>query len=113
MTHAQMINRFRSALEFATFRSPEIRDAVSNAIKELAADMEEVEFTLAIPTIQAFKQIDAAISDFENPNAAPVEIAPAEEIDRETPTEFDVGVEVDEVLRRPSVKDIEDTDDIE
>jgi hypothetical protein len=114
------INELKVALEFARFTSPDIRDAVSNCIKHIAADMEEVEYEDSIATGTAFKELAACISDFENKDAdgSTAVAAPngdEHEVDRETPSDtYDVDEEIEHVIARPSASgDSDEDDDIE
>lgn len=112
------INELKTALEFARFASPDIRDAVSTCIKHIAADMEEVEYEDSVATAQAFKALAGCIAEFENPNG---EVTAASdnsdedehEVDRETPVEFDIDDEIEHVIKKPSTSDESDDDDIE
>lgn len=113
---ARNIMKLRTALEFAKFHSPDIRDAVVNCIKQIDKDMEEVEYTDSIDCTQAFRELDDCITDFENKDSKNVEVVVANgeedshEVDREAPLVFDMNDEVDRVTR-PNTDN--DDDDIE
>lgn len=103
-----IITRLKNALEFVRFADPNIREAYVDAINELAADMKEVEFEEAVATRAAFDKLDAAITDYENREQAPLPIA--DEIDEvpESVVLADAETEVDAIIETES-----DDDDIE
>lgn len=111
---ARHINELKNALEFARFQSPDIRDAVSNCIKNIAADMEEVEYEDSIGTITAFRELSACIADFENPNKPQLvaESTGDEDVDRDVPVDdvVDIPDEIEHAIERSISNDIDDDD---
>lgn len=108
----QIVDQLRSALEFASFRSPDIRDAVTSCIKELAKDMSHVEFEPDIRTIQVFKELGAVISEFENQFIVVVAPGADHEVDRDGPVDFIISEEIEHVISKPKIVSTDD-DDIE
>ena len=103
-----IITRLKTALEFARFADPNIREAAVDAINELALDMDELEFEEAASTRAVFARLDAAISDFENKDN-PVVVTPSEDIDEapESVQVVEAETEVDAVIPVELDDDIE------
>lgn len=106
-----IITRLKNALEFARFPDPNIREALVDAINELALDMDELEFEEAANTRAVFAKLDAALSEFENRETPITPPAPiSDDIDEEPESVLivDAEIEVDEVIPvEPSDDDIE------
>lgn len=109
-----IITRLKAALEFTRFADPNIREALVDAINELAADMDEVEFEEAVPTRAAFSRLGAAITEYENKEPIKqVNTELDEDIDG-TPDSVETVVDEEDIERTPpKIVSDGDEDDIE